>query len=254
MKILRALGKFLGSTIFTTFLVSAILIMEIISFTSYDNFKLLAGGLVETQLSSVLSDENLATLQTLLFFQCAQADKISVPMGRQDIILNCSDVKDADRTQLKSAITIAVVDGFYYKKFDCKFIDCIKSGGLENLLIVATNEGNQFYKSLQIYLWVGTAVGLALLLVSIETWVGRLKGVGWNLAVTGFPFVFFKYVKAIPLPSIPAETQSFASPIIDSLLTSLGNKLMIVFVVGVIFLVAGYGLGFYLSRVSKKGK
>ena len=252
MGFFRGLGKFFGSTIFTSFLVVAILLMEMASFTGYDNFKAIASGLLEKQILSTVDEQQLTAIQTALLLQCAQTDKVDLPLGGQSITLKCADVKSSDKTKLPTLITTALIDNLYYKKFDCSFIDCIRSGDPQNLLVVATNEGNQFYKSSQMYMWIATGIGLVILLVSSETWVGRLKGVGFNLVFTGLPFLLLGSVQSLLIPSLPAELESSVKPIIDSLTSSLKNKFIIVLVIGVVLLVVGYALGFYLSRKGSK--
>ena len=255
MKLLRGLGKFFGSTIFTTFLVLAILLMELVSFTSYDNFKLLASEISKKQLFSAMSEQDLTDLQQMLLFQCSQTDRINVPIfGGQPVVVKCDDVRNSDKAQLPTLITNALVDSIYYQKFNCSFIDCITKGNQQDMLIVASNEGNQFYKSLQVYMWIIAVVGLILLLVSIETWSGRLKGVGFNLVFTGLPFLFLGYIQSSFMPALPPAIESSVKPIIDGLISSLKDKFLIVFAIGVVLVIAGYALGFYLSRKDGKKK
>lgn len=250
MGFLRGLGKFLGSTLFTTFLVLAILLMDLVSFTSYDNIKLVVNEIIEPQISSAISEQDLDTIWNLLILQCSQTDKVDLPiLGGQPVTLKCSDVKSSDKAQLPSLITASLVNSIYYKEFDCSFIDCITKGDMQNLLIVASNEGNKLFKSWQIYSWIGTGIGLALLLVATKTWAGRLKGVGSSLVFVGLPFLLLDYAMSF---FIPAELMSSVAPLIDNLTSSMKTKFLIVLVVGAILLVAGYGLGFYLSRRGKK--
>ena len=137
MGLLRGLGKLVGSLVFTTFLVLAILLMELVDFTSYDNFKSVAGEIFEGQLFSTISDSDLDSMRNFLLFQCSGRDKVSIPLfGGQPVVLSCSDVKNSDITQLKSLIKTAVIDSVYYKDFGCSFIDCVTACNPEDLLIV----------------------------------------------------------------------------------------------------------------------
>ncbi len=253
MGFFRGLGKLTGSIAFTTFLVLAILLIEMVDFTSYDNFKPLAGDIFEGRLFSAVSDSDLDDLRNFLLFQCSGRDMVSVPLlGGQPVVLNCNDVRNSDKTQLKSLITTAVVDTAYYKDFSCSFIDCVMKGDPENLSVVVSSEGNEFYKSLQTYAWMGTVLGLALLVLSTETWDGRLKGAGFNLVFVGLPFLFVGYFQSSLTSLIPPELEAAANPIIESLMSSLKDKFMIVLGIGVASVAAGYALGFYLSRKKKK--
>lgn len=255
MGFFRGLGKFFGSTIFTTFIVLAILMMDIVIFTSFDNVKAVAGGILKEQLFSKMSQDDLAALKTMMSFQCSQTSQINLPIaGGQTIAMNCDDVENMEASQLPDVITNSIISSFYYRKFDCSFVDCLKRGGVENLMILASNDGNQFYRSLQTYMWIGAAIGLAILLVSTETWIGRLKGVGWNLVFTGLPFLILGFIQSRFMPSLPTEIESSVKPIVDNLLSSIKNKFIIVLMVGIALVIAGYALGFYLSRKSGKKK
>jgi len=252
MGLFRGLGKSFGSILFTTFLVLAILLIELVDFTSHDNFKLVASGIFEGQLFSAISEQELKDLRSFLLFQCSRTDKVNVPIfGGQSVTMECNDVKNSNESQLPALITTSLVDSLYYKDFGCSFVECVRSGNPQNLLVVMSNEGNHFYKNLQVYMWVGTGVGLALLLASIGTWIGRLKGIGFNLVFTGLPFLLLGYSSSF-MPALPPEIESSVKPVIDSLTSSLTNKFIIVLVIGVVLLVVGYALGFYLSRKGKK--
>ena len=252
MGLFRGLGKSFGSILFTTFLVLAILLIELVDFTSHDNFKLVAGGIFEGQLFSAISEQDLKDLRSFLLFQCSRTDKVNVPIfGGQTVIVECDDVKNSNESQLPTLITTSLVDSLYYKDFDCSFVECVRSGNSQNLLIVMSNEGNHFYKNLQIYTWAVTGVGLALLFVSIGTWAGRLKGVGFNLVFTGLPILLLGHISSF-MPALPPEIESSVKAVIDSLTSSIKSKFIIVLVIGIGLLVVGYALGFYIPRKGKK--
>lgn len=253
MGFFRGLGKFAGSTLFTTFLVLAILNMELVAFTSPENFRTLVSGIFESQLFSAMSEDELGNIYDALFVQCSQTDRVKLPFStEQPLEIECADIRESGRSGIKSLLTITLADSVYYKEFDCDFVGCVTSGNPENMLIVVTNEGNQFYKSMQIPMWLGTIAGLAVLLVSVETWTGRLKGIGYNLVFIGLPFLLLGYAQDSLLPSIPPEIESSLMPVIDSLVSSLTTKFMIVLVVGIAFLVAGYAIAFTQRKQKRK--
>ena len=100
------------------------------------------------------------------------------------------------------------------------------------------------------YAWIGTAIGLGLLVASIKPWAGRLKGVGFNLVFTGLPFLVLGYAQDALFSSLTTDVSATVQPIINDMLSSLSAKFMIVLVAGVVLLVVGYGIGF----LRKKGK
>ncbi len=252
MQILRGVGKFFGSFLFTTFLVLAIMMVQLVGFTSYSNFNSFAGGILEQQIFSQASENSLSDLRNYLMSQCHNTDRVQVPMGGSlPIVLKCDDVNNSDNEKLKSLITSTITEGIYNKQYDCSFISCIQSSNKEDLLFLVSNQGNQFYENLQLYMWLGTAAGLALLLVSTEKWPGRLKGVGINLVATGVPFLLFGLVQSNILSVIPSESLSTVEPIINKLASDLKNIFLIVLVVGAVLLIAGYALGYYQSKKNK---
>lgn len=249
----RALGKLSGGLVFTTCLVLAILFMQLIEFTSYENVLLVAGGIVEGQLDS-LTDGQMQQLRLAMEIQCNDKETVAFPIYEGfDAVLNCTQVAGSTEEQFKKVVVKSVVDGIYYKEFDCDIYECITSGNQLDVIASFSEQGNKFYSTWHIYIWIGAAAGLAVMLASTKTWVGRLKAVGFTLAVTGLPFLFVNQIKSM-LPPLPVQVQGTIVPIIDGLISSLSNKFIIVFAIGAVLLVAGYGLQFYLKRTYKESK
>lgn len=248
MKVLRWLGKTFGSVLFTTFLVLAIFLMGLVNFSSYENAKATASPILKEQITSSISEDELTILHAALVQQCSTTDEVNLPLGDLNATLDCNDIVNSDASQLPDLAVNIVVESFYYKDYSCSFIDCLKSPNQEDKLIAVSNEGNAFYKTWQMYSWVLSGVGLVILLVSVETWVGRLKSVGLNLVLTGLPFIALQSIQSMITPSVAPEVEAVIKPIIGELFSSITTKFMIVLVAGIILFIIGYGLGFYLSR------
>ncbi|MBI2547658.1 MAG: hypothetical protein HYW23_04440 [Candidatus Aenigmarchaeota archaeon] len=257
MGFFRGLGVALGSTIFTVFLIFSILMMEIAGFTSFQNVKAISSDILKGQLFSQISQSDMTTMQSMLLYQCSQSSQAALPLGaQQNIILNCNDIRNTDKSKLPDLVVSALIKDAYYKKYDCSFMDCLKNGGSQNFLVILSNEGNQFYRSVQTYFMIASLAGLILLAASLKTWVGRLKTVGFDLVFTGLPFLLVGYVESMSfsLISLPEQVQSTTRPIIDAFFTSMKSKFIIVLVVGAALLIAGFALGIYLSKKADRKK
>lgn len=259
MSFIRGVGAFLGSTIFTTSVMLAILLMQAADFTTYENFKSIASGIFRDQISSMFGEEDLESIMSYFLFQCQQTSMVNVPLGGEPIVLSCNDIRNSDESQLPDLVVKSIIDKMYYKEFDCDFIDCVRSsmssifgggGNFENILIVASDEGNQFYRTSQMYMWIGSAVGLALMIFSIKTWPGRLKGIGLSLVFIGLPFLFLGYIQSLFLPADSFEAMPLVENAVESLMSSLKSKFITVLVAGIVLTAAGYALGFYLKKKS----
>ncbi|MBI1978996.1 MAG: hypothetical protein HYS62_02970, partial [Candidatus Aenigmarchaeota archaeon] len=99
MGFFRGLGKFAGSTLFTTFLVLAILNMELVAFTSPENFRTLVSGIFESQLFSAMSEDELGNIYDALFVQCSQTDRVKLPFStEQPLEIECADIRESGRS------------------------------------------------------------------------------------------------------------------------------------------------------------
>ncbi len=261
MSFLRALGILTGSFLFTTFLVLGIMMMSIVDLTSHDNIKSLATDILENQIASSSSNIDLQDMHNFLLFQCTQMSKTTLALSDKlpPVVLDCNDIRNSDKSQLPNLIAGSLVDSIYYREFGCDFsnlLQCAQSPGntLEGSpIFFISNEANQLYKQSVTWMWVGTALGLLVLLVSIETFAGRIKGVGWNLIIASFPVLVLNNVQSF-LPTVPSQVSDIVKPVIDNLISSLSTMFIIVFAIGIAFLVAGYGLQFYQSKKQKKRK
>lgn len=227
--------------------------VELVDFTTYENINGLIATIMKEQLNTLFNENQLDQVYSTLYLQCSQTGQLP-PDFSQIFNLNCGDVLKTDRSGFSDLIVKPTVDSIYYRKFDCNFIDCIRQGNSNNLIVLISEQGNLFYRSLLVYLLVGTSVGLAMLLISIETWAGRLKAVGWSLVFTALPFVILNFIQPSLISSLPPEIGTVAKPIIDSLTSSLTKKFIIVLVIGLALLVVGYGLRFYKPRQPRKRK
>lgn len=245
MGFLGWIGKTFGSLIFMTFLSLSILLIDVINFTEYDNVKTVFGGIIQKILFQNVDENALGQTRESLVNQCSNGvENVKVP-GNGDIFIKCSDLKNQNKS-IQDIITNSFIETFYNKKFDCGFVNCLTNGNSEDLQVILSHQGSQFLKEVQRYFWIGTAAGLALLLVSTRTWPGRLKGIGFNLVSAGIPFLFVSVVQKM-LPTFPEGFESVQA-IVNSLFSSIRTKFIILTIIGIALIISGYLLGIYLKR------
>ncbi len=252
MKILRWLGKTFGSIIFTSFLVLAIFLMGLVEFSSYENAQSVAGPIIKQQILSAITQEQLDILHLALLQQCSTADNVVLPLGDVNATLDCNDVRNSNASQLPDIAASVVIENFYYKDYSCSFFDCLKSSDQLDKLVVVSNEGNQFYKTWRMHSWITSGFGLIILLISTETWIGRLRGVGLNLVFTGLPFLLLQFIQPFLILQISPEIQTLTNPIIDNLFSSITTKFIIVLAIGIVLVVLSFVLGLLSPKKPKK--
>ena len=261
MGFLRGLGKFFGSLVFTTFLALGIVLMGIIAITSHDSIKQTASDILEKQLLSANMDTTLQDVRAFLLFQCTQSSKTTLTLSGNlpQVILDCNDVRNSDSSKLPSLIAGSIVDSVYYRTFGCDFTNLLQcsqspSNTLQGApIFFLSNEANQLYRTAMTYAWILSAVGLLILLVSIETLPGRFQGVGWNLVITSLPILVLNKVQSF-IPAGSQEAADAVKPLIDNFISSTTKLFMIALVIGIICLIVGYGIKFYQSKKQNKRK
>ncbi|MBI2545430.1 MAG: hypothetical protein HYW22_02445 [Candidatus Aenigmarchaeota archaeon] len=260
MGFLQATGKFFGFLIFTAFLAFAIILIGVTNLTTHDSIKQISSGILGNQFSN-LSQNDLQALRYITLTQCGQSSEITYHVSQDFTIqLNCNDVRNSDASQLPQIMSGAMLDSVYYKKFGCNFsnlIECSQSPANTFQgapIFFISNEGNQLYRTATTYSAVIALIGLGILFVSIETWVGRLQGLGWNLVFTAFPVIVLNKVQSLIPSTGSSDVNAAIKPAIDNFISSLTNMFIIVLVVGILCLVAGYGIAFYQKRGTKKKK
>jgi hypothetical protein len=256
MGIARKLGKILSGSLFTTFLVFAILVMSLIQFTEYNALKPVFTDILSQQITSSTPPEELDRLHAALSAKCKNSETVDIPMENQNISVKCSEIENSKPKDLTKLVAVKTFDDMYYKQYDCKFIECVQKGE-GSLFIILSAHANNFFKTAQVYLWVLTFIFGALLILSIETWADRLKGVGTSLILTALPFFFLNYLADFFVPkgvmqSLPPQVANSVNNLIGQLVNSTFINYLIVFVIGVILVSGGYILDYRLKKQKMK--
>ncbi len=243
MDIIRDIGKFVGGSLFTLGLSLFIIIFTMMQFTEYNTVKPLFVPLIENQLSNQTNSSDWPMIHAGLVTQCEGKENIQLPLENDNITLKCSDIASSGSDGLVKLIAGAAFDKVYYKEYTCEFIDCIRNMDTQNLYIIFSYKGLQFYRSVLIYSIVVTVAGLLILIVSSKGW-GRLTSIGSICLVSGLSIIALPFIKGV-------APRADISPIIDKLFELLSIKYVVVLVVGVVLLAVGIA-GNYLSKRVKR--
>lgn len=254
VSVVRKIGKGFGGFLFTTFLSLSILTLVMIEFTEYENLKPVAFSLFSNVMKSGISKSQITEIYNNLRAHCeANPEKMEeFSINNKTIIMNCSKILEGTQEDFIDMIFEKQFnfDEIYYKEYDCEFIECISSGDSEAFTVILSAEANKFFREFLYYVLIGTVIGGAILAVSCKGFE-IFRSFGYSCVVMGVPFFFMNILQGFIESRIPSETLSILSPIIGRILNSISDKLLVVFIVGVILLVIGY-VGSYLKRRKKK--
>lgn len=214
MSILRWLGKTIGGFIFFTLLSSAIFMKPVVQFTEYDTLRPIVAEILQTQM---------------------------MPDGK---------------TEEFGEIREKILDNFdenYYKKYDCEFIQCISqpAEGPEMFMILASEKAHLFFEEMLRLSWIGSAVGAAILLISVDTWTGRARTFGYSFITMGAPFFITGFFRDTLISRITtAEFASSLTPIINQVYDSVSADFTYLLITGVALVI----ISFIGGRLVKKSQ
>jgi hypothetical protein len=253
MGIARRLVQGLFGFLFTSSLVILILLISTNQMTEYSTLKPLMTGLVTQQLTENVSQMN--QYYSYIKFKCKTQDSVEIPLGTQNITLNCSELETVDQEKFIPFISEKLFNETYYKKYNCEVIDCIRQDQ-QGLLILASQHGNNFLKSTLNLLLIATIIFAVIFIFSIETWPKRVKSFGGSLIFTAVPFFVLYLLKDLLMPfdildTMPQQSLEVFNGIVNQFFTSMIKNFLIVLVAGVILIILGYVLVF---RENKKKK
>jgi len=275
MGILRGIAKALGGLVFSAMLTAFVLDIGLVQLTERDNFRSLVAGVLGPQISASLQrsakDTDFEKVRQELVKNCEGKEFLELPgidMGGPNgtimIKVGCDYIRNVPPGANASAeilgtfgriVAESVADTIYNKAYSCEFVQCLQEG---QTLVVLSAEGNAFFESMQLMLVAGTVAGVALVLVSAESWSERLKSIGVQTALVGVSYFLIRFGKDYAISKLPAETQSKVaeagieiSGLADKILGPMMTNLLIVFAVGVALAAAGYVLA---SREKTQGQ
>ena len=225
--------------------------MSLASFTEFDNLNKFIGNLISGQISPSSSEEIKTGLQDIKD-NCVNSDKVEIDIGGEKISLDCTDIRNVDENNLGSVIAGQFLGKVYYKQYSCDFISCLFSGESSTLTILLSKKANDFFKQIQIYSWIATALVGAALFFLIETWSARLKNFGITFIFVGFPFFLINYIKDILLRAVPQNLLAAVGPLVDSLFKPVAQTYLVIFIAGVALVAASFVIKHKFENVAKK--
>jgi hypothetical protein len=264
MSVLKKIAKTVGVAIFLLTLSSAIFASSLAEFTRQDVMKPVVVDTLTAQLEkaaekSGYTQSEYEKIQQTMSDACSGRESIEVPFSDigefgsvTTITINCTELGGlpAGPTSIKylfGLVAESIFDGIYFKQYDCEFMYCLKRG---DFLVAMSAQGNEFFNSIRLALWVGVAVGTIMILSYSEGWPDRLKGLGWPMIFTGVSYFFIGFVKSMIIDNFPVVTEAKKAGIditgpIDAVINPTMTSLLILLAVGAIITVAGYALGHY---------
>ncbi len=239
MKILRSIGKAIGSVIFFLALSTAIFAISLTKLTEYNNLKGLVTDLIGPQIAKGVDNDTLTQMHQEFLEECKKNETIQLSsVIGQNVTIKCEDVEKTTPEGLTDLFVNALFESVYYKKYDCSFIECLQKPGQEKFTIFLSSEAHSFFKNSQNILLVASGVGLAIMLVSIETWWNRLKSVGITLLSISLPFFILILFKD-RIFSLLADVKA-VTPITDQIFGSISKIFLVILIAGVILTTSGY--------------
>lgn len=239
-------------------LMGTITIYSMMAFTSYDNVKSIFGDLVRDNVPvqdvATPNDEELQLLENMKK-ACEGKESIKGQFGPEDLIINCSDLdRLAAGGSVKDFVSSSFIDSAYYKKYDCDFVECVRSGEPLFPLIIG-DAANKFYASIFTYAVILTIILGALFVLSAEGVNGRLKSLGFSLVWSSAPFLVVSFfIGGIVGQFAPAELASSVEPIVSSVFSPSLMIYAYLLIAGVVLVIAGFLVKPENYRFSKKNK
>jgi hypothetical protein len=220
MSIIRKIGKYLASSLFTIFLILSVFVFSFAQSSEYATLKSASAKAIESRLQHV-SYENVSAI-------CQVQE--SVEIGIEDIgniSVPCNEVKN--REDFLRLFADAIFDKIYFKRYTCKFLECIK----QEPLVVLSAHANSFFKSLQLPVAIAAAIFGVIYLLLAENTTERLKGLGSAMTFCGLQFFLFSYT--ITFLQV-AETREILDPLFSKMTIYFSATLAI----GISLLIASY--------------
>jgi len=244
MSMLRKLGGGIGSIVFSLVLGVLILNIGMTELTNYNTLKPIFVSIAAPQFEKNFEGEKINQIHTYLTTQCYEKENAEMDLGgNQKLVLSCTEVNATKKEDLKELFSKKIFDSIYYKEYSCDFIKCLQNIDQKtfyNLLI--SKKANEFFKQVTIYLVAGVVVGLILIMVSLETWSARLKTIGFTCISVGIFFLVIPFIKDYALQQASVDV-SGAGGILDVVMNIFYEKMLIIFVAGVILVIVGFLIG-----------
>ncbi len=241
--------KFFGGLLFSSFLFFSFLNLSLIQFTNYQNLKENLMPVIKDMISLQIKPEQLNNLRIALLKGCENLESLPIQIGIYNVNLNCKDIRESKIEGFDEFLANALFDSLYYKKYDCDFISCLRQGDVNNLLIIFSYQGNNFFKLSIYFTLLFTILGLIMILISIKDFRARFSFLGWNILFATLPIIILPfgidYLKILFLPKITQELN------LESIITNIVLK---IFTQNIAIVITFFALGIVLITISMLSK
>ena len=253
MSLISSFGKWVCALLLFFSLASTVFIFSLAQLTEHDSMEPFFIGILSQTITSKINETELSMMYNILLSECTRtgAETVDFPGDGENITLSCSEIEKSTSQELIGLVAGTYFSRMYYKEYGCAFTVCIKEE--KNIpMVFFTSLGHSFFQRTYKYPAIAAVILIAALLL-FKPWYDSLRKIGMPFFILGLPFFFFPFIVNFLQIKMPEEAAIFMIPLLTSLIRSLSNKLLIMFIVGVVLIVAGFVFGF-LARKKKKKK
>jgi hypothetical protein len=248
MGILRNAAKAIATFFFSLFLALLIITFIFYNITSYDTTKVIFTTVFKNILLENTSTQEIEQLYSSISSYCKVNTNITLPID--NITLSCSEILNKDTDTFINLITEKFFEKFYYKNYECDFLECVKNIRYgEDFAVLLSLKAHDFFDRFIRLLFITTIITGVVLFFLVETWGGRFKLFGFEFLSIGIFFFILPYLKDFLIKKIPKEITT-----LENLLNIVSNQLysilLIFFILGIIF-VSGWILIKIFGKKSK---
>jgi hypothetical protein len=179
--------------------------------------------------------------------QCSSETSIVLNYATENLTLDCQKIKAAESKEFPNLLAEEIFDRFYNKQYPCQFLQCLLSGQPENLLVIFSHEGNQFFSSVRTFSIILSLVFAGILAISSIGWKSRIRSFAFVFLFVSIPFVIFNFAIVFFKDAIPSAALQTV-PLIQASLSKIQNIYIIFTAVGILLLM----LSFFVKEKLKK--
>lgn len=231
MSLKKRVAKSAVAFIFSTFLTIAILSYSLVQITDKETLKPIVISIATNQ----VPPQQVAQMREFIIQQCGSKQTIDLPLQNEKIAVDCNKIKNSPAEKTIEVIYSDNIDKLYNLKYDCEFIDCLRT----QPAVIFSAKANNFFMSLT-YISIILTVIFGILLAMLSTDAGKfgvLRAFGWSFTFVGISYFFILAAKTTIIPQDVAE---IAGSAVDIIFNIILFNLLIILIAGVILLAIGY--------------
>ncbi len=242
MTLKKKLAKSAVAFLFSTFLSIAVLSFSLYQITDKETIKPIFIAIATQQIPA----GQLNQIHEALKLQCGERESIEVALQNERILVNCDEIRNNPPEKMLEIIYSDNIDKLYNLKYDCEFIDCLRT----QPQVMFSAKANDFFLFVTYVSIILTVIfGILLALLSRDSGkFGVLRAFGWSFVFVGISYFF---IMAAKTTIIPADVAKVAGPAIDLIFNIIMFNLLIILVMGIVVLAIGY-IGPRLQKKRKK--